>query len=309
MEYPSSTNYGIIFNHYEIINDYYTEPDTSASFTTSVVNSLRDVQTVAGTDLSISLGSQNVATWDSVTFKLDKTKAGLQPSFSNCNDSSNYNYYYFHTLEMVWAQKKSAATTTTVGINALSSTAAYQSTFAFKWVRLFDSSNTKERFNPVTLKYSVPPTLTLTPFTSYSSATLTAVQGYERQGSTVYYKILITTKIVPQSGEIRVIFDSAKFSADVIGGCRVGSGFAKSSSYKEVLRCYRALDGFVISGFSAIAASSSIEIFFYVKSLVAVTNSAISIDIYGIYRDNTTRVSNAVVHQASHTASPNPTNL
>lgn len=143
MEYPSSTSYGYIFNHYEIINDYFTEPDASTTFTTSVVNSLRDVQTVAGTDLSISLGVPNVATWDSVTFKLDKSKDGLIPAFANCNDTTNYNYYYFHTLEMVWAQKKSAATTTTVGINALSSTRDYQSTFSFKWVKIFDSSNTR----------------------------------------------------------------------------------------------------------------------------------------------------------------------
>jgi hypothetical protein len=108
-----------------------------------VINSLRDVQTVAGTDLSISLGMANVAQWDSATFKLDKSKDGLIPAFSNCNDTTNYNYYYFHTLEMVWAQKKSAATTTTVGINALSSTRNYQSTFSFKWVKLFDTSNTK----------------------------------------------------------------------------------------------------------------------------------------------------------------------
>ena len=71
--------------------------DTSASFTSSVINNLRDVQTVSGVDLSINLGA-NVLTWDSVTFKLDKSQPGLKPSFSNCNDTTNYNYYYFHDL-------------------------------------------------------------------------------------------------------------------------------------------------------------------------------------------------------------------
>lgn len=89
----------------------------------------------------------------------------------------------------------------------------------------------------------------------------------------------------------------------------MGTGFVKSASYKEALRCYRGLNGFVISGFNAITASTSLEIFFYVRSLVAVTNSDISVDIYGIFRDNSTRISNAVVQQASHTSSPNPTNL
>jgi hypothetical protein len=126
-----------------MINDYYTELDSSTLFATSIINSLSDVQTVAGTDLSIDLGSSIVTAWDSITFKLDKSKVGLIPSFANCNDTSNYNYYYFHTLEMVWAQKKSASNITTVGINALSSTKAYQSTFSFKWVKMLDSSNTK----------------------------------------------------------------------------------------------------------------------------------------------------------------------
>lgn len=98
LEYPTSTNYGIIFNHYEIINDYHTEPDVSASFSTTILNNLRDVQTVAGTDLSIDLGGLSLTTWDTITFKLDKSKVGLLPSFSSCNDTSNYNYYYFHTL-------------------------------------------------------------------------------------------------------------------------------------------------------------------------------------------------------------------
>ncbi len=101
---------------------------------------------------------------------------------------------------MVLAQKKSTGNMSTVGINALSSTINYQSTFAFKWVRMFNSSSTKERFNPLTLRYSVPPTLTLNTFATYSSATITAIQGMEKQGSTVYYRVLITTKIVPEHG-------------------------------------------------------------------------------------------------------------
>lgn len=141
-----------------------------------MTNNLRDVQTVEGVDLSIDLGA-NVPTWDTVTFKLDKSLNGLQPSFRDCNDTSNYNYYYFHTIEMVLAQKKSASSLNTVGINALSTTINYQSTFGFKWVRVFDSSNTKERFNPKTLKYSQPPTLTLNPLTTYTSASVTAIQG------------------------------------------------------------------------------------------------------------------------------------
>lgn len=98
---------------------------------------------------------------------------------------------------MVLAQKISSSNLSTVGINALSSTINYQSTFGFKWVRVFNSSNTKERFNPKTLKYSTPPTLTLNTFTTYISSSITAVQGMERVGSTVYYQCMVTTKIIP----------------------------------------------------------------------------------------------------------------
>jgi hypothetical protein len=69
------------------------------------------------------------------------------------------------------------------------------------------------------------------------------------------------------------------------------------------------LNGYVIAGFNAISASTSLELYFYIKSLVAVTSSDVSVDIYGVYRDNTTRISNAVVQQVTHVSSPNPTTI
>lgn len=75
------------------------------------------------------------------------------------------------------------------------------------------------------------------------------------------------------------------------------------------MRCYRGSNGFVVSGFSSIAASTSLQIFFYVQSLISFTNSSISADIYGVYRDNTTRISNSVVGQVSHASSSYPTSL
>ena len=46
-----------------------------------------------------------------------------------------------------------------------------------------------------------------------------------------------------------------------------------------------------MNGFSAISASTSVKIYFKLKAIAAVTNSAISADIFGIYQDNTTRIS------------------
>jgi len=39
------------------------------------------------------------------------------------------------------------------------------------------------------------------------------------------------------------------------------------------------------------------------------TNADITVDVYGIYRDNTTRISNAVVAQVTHASSSYPTSL
>ena len=57
IEYPISTDYGIVFNHYEVINDYYTEPDTSTMFSTTILNLVQSVQIDNNVDLSIDLGS------------------------------------------------------------------------------------------------------------------------------------------------------------------------------------------------------------------------------------------------------------
>lgn len=83
----------------------------------------------------------------------------------------------------------------------------------------------------------------------------------------------------------------------------------KASSYMAVLRCYRSLNGYIVAGFNSVTASTPLEIFFYMKSSVAVVNSDIAVDIYGIYRDNSTRISRAVVYQANHPTGSYPTNL
>ena len=165
-------------------------------------------------------------------------------------------------------------------------------------------------FNPATIYTSTPPTLTLNPFTTYTTPTITVVQGYEVQSSHVMYLLNVGTKIVPEGGEVRVLFDSAKFTSNVIGDCRVvGSGFVKSTLTSSVLRCYRALDGFVIAGFRAITPTASLSVYFYVKSLVAVTSSDITVNVYGIYRDNTTSISSAIVQSLTHTSGSYPTNI
>lgn len=96
-------------------------------------------------------------------------------NFLNGNDTSNYNYYYFHTINMILAQKKSTSTVTNVGIGGLSSTINYARDFKFSWVKVHDSSNAPTTTNPKTLKYGNPPSLTLNYLTSYSSAVLTKI--------------------------------------------------------------------------------------------------------------------------------------
>lgn len=105
------------------------------------------------------------------------------------------------------------------------------------------------------------------------------------------------------------MFDSTKFSTNLLSRCRVGTGFTKSTNEKMVLRCYRGLDGFVISGFGAIAASTDLTIYFYLKSLVSVSASGLWVDMFGIYRDNSTRLANATIRDLTHTTTTYPTNI
>jgi hypothetical protein len=86
----------------------------------------------------------------------------------------------------------------------------------------------------------------------------------------------------------------------MIGNCRLGSGFVKSSNYLMTLRCIRAKNGYIITGFNTIAASTTLNAYFYVKSLGTVTASAISIDIFGIYRDNSTRIALSNISTITH---------
>jgi hypothetical protein len=44
---------------------------------------------------------------------------------------------------MVIAQKKTTSLNTNIGIGALSSSLDYQSTFAFKWIKIMNASNVK----------------------------------------------------------------------------------------------------------------------------------------------------------------------
>ena len=75
------------------------------------------------------------------------------------------------------------------------------------------------------------------------------------------------------------------------------------------LRCYPTSEGFNIAGFSAITAATSAKIYFKLKSTASVTNSSISADTFGIYQDNTTRVSLAQVGTVTTASSTVPNSL
>ena len=177
MVYPSSSYYGKVMQMHQSINEYYTEADTSTSFNPSVTNVNRNVQITSGIDLSMDLDGESLSQYDVVTFKLDNSYEGLLQDIDAGNDTSNYDYYYFHTINMIVAQKKNSNAVTTVGINADSSSLDYQRSFKFNWVRIFDSDITAMSTNPKTLKYGDPSSLMLNYLTTYSSSSLTLVEG------------------------------------------------------------------------------------------------------------------------------------
>ena len=233
-----TSGYEYVHNFYQSYNEYYTVADSSSSMSTSITNSLRAVQTVSNVDLSVNLGSYNLNQWDTAIFKINNALDGITPSIKNANDTSNYNYYFFKNIHMIMAQKKSTNTISTIGIGAASSSINYQSTFGISWVRIFNNSNVPTTTNPYTTYYSTPPTLTLTHLTTYSSSSVTLEEGYQNVGSTAFYSVTFSTPIIPQGGEIRVLFDKTKFSSDERLPCRLGTGFVRSSNDAMALRCY-----------------------------------------------------------------------
>ena len=291
MEYPSSTNYGKIIQMHQSLNEYYTVADTSTSFNPSVTNTLKNVQVTSNIDLSINLDSESLDQYDAVTFKLDNSYEGLLSDFVAGNDTSNYDYYYFHTLNMVMAQKKNNNQVTTVGINSDSSSLDYQRAFKFAWVKIFDTDITSMNDNPKTLKYGDPSSITLDYLTTYSAATLTPLEGEEYEGSSTMYQLDITVPIIPEGGEIQIKFDSSKISTMTGAHCRVGSNFVRSSDDSQILRCYKMTDGFVIAGFQGISTGTSLRLYFYIKSLTTLTTEDIAFDLYGIYEDSTSSIS------------------
>ena len=173
-----ASGYEYIHNHYESLNEYYTVADTSSSFTTSIANNNRAVQSVNTVDLLINLGTASLSQWHTVIFKINNALPGIIPFISSPNDTTNYDYKYFKVLNMIIAQKKNSNNVLHVGIGSSSSAVDYQSTFGISWVRIFNSYNAPTNVNPYTLLYSTPPTLTLTHLTSYSSKSITLVEGY-----------------------------------------------------------------------------------------------------------------------------------
>jgi hypothetical protein len=234
-----ASGYEYIFNHYESINEYYTVSSTSTIFTTSINNNVRAVQTVSGVDLSVNLGSYSLSQWDTAIFKIDNSQAALLPSIANPNDTSNYNYYYFSIINMIMAQKKSLNTITTIGIGSSSSSINYQSTFGLSWVKVFNNSNTPQTTNPFTVYYSNPPALTLTYLTTYAASSVTLMEGFQSQGSAAMYKVTFTTPIIPDGGEVRILFNNNYFTSYNNGSCRVNTNYAKSPNLYNPLRCYR----------------------------------------------------------------------
>lgn len=304
-----SSGYEYIFNMYQSINEYYTVSDTSAVMSTSITNSLKTVQSVNNVDLSVSLGSYSLSQWNAAIFKINNALPGLIPAISSPNDITNYNYFYFKNINMIMAQKKTANSVANIGIGALSSVINYQSTYGISWVRIFSTSNAPITTNPYTLYYSTPPTLTLATLTSYTSKTLSLVEGYSSVGSSALYLATITTPIIPEGGEIRILFDNSVFSSNNYDACRLGAGFVRSTNDYSALRCYRQSQGFRIAGFSGIAASASIQIYFKLTALASSASSAIQADVFGIYLDNTTRISLANINTITVAASNAPSYL
>lgn len=148
------------------------------------------------------MGSNTLTQYHVATWKLDNSLVGLTslPNFVSPNDTTNYNYYYFPTINMVMAEKKTSTNIYTIGIGASQSSQDYSTTYNFNWIKIFSTSNTQMLTNPYTLYTKVPSALTLSYFSSYSASTVTLMEGLQNTGSNSLYLIRFTVAKIPSGG-------------------------------------------------------------------------------------------------------------
>ena len=89
----------------------------------------------------------------------------------------------------------------------------------------------------------------------------------------------------------------------------MGVGFSKSTNDGTVLRCYRTSEGFRVVGFGALTASTTVNIFLKLRAKTIATSSVLTVDVFGIHEDNTTRISQAQVGTLSIAESTVPSYL
>lgn len=106
------------------------------------------------------------------------------------------------------------------------------------------------------------------------------------------YKVDVTVPIIPLGGEIQFLVDSSKIDTDSGATCKIhGSTFIRSSSDSQVLRCFRFLGGFKVTGFTAVTTNTPLSVYLPIKSKVSLTSENVGINIYGIYSDTTSSIS------------------
>jgi hypothetical protein len=289
LSYASSNSYGNIVSFCESINEYYTVTNTSSVLTASIVSSSSQIQSTS-VNIGINMGINSIAMGNVATWKLDNSLLGLVnlPDFALPSDTNNYYYYYFPKVNMVMAEKKTPTSVYTIGIGSTESSQEYSTTFNFNWIKIFSTSSAQLLTNPYTLYTNNPSALTLTYFSSYSTSSVTLIEGIQSIGSSSLYLIRFTVPRVPLGGEVNVVLNPSYFSfpsGSVGRSCNVEIGFARSSNNQQVLRCYQSSTSpyaYIIKGFTNIMSGVQMGVYVYMNSVAAGTNVPFTVNIYGV---------------------------
>lgn len=296
--YNTVNGSSVTLGQYPVVNEYYTQSNTSGPLGTALTNTNNMIQSPT-VDLAVSLASYSVPQWSLLEIKWDNTRSGLLtlPDIAvNCNDA-NYNCYYFPRLNLLHGEKKTLVTLYSMYLGATQLSNDFVTQFGLKWTKVLRTSNVQLNTNPYTLYTDSPAVKTLNFFTAYTAPSVTLLEGLTNLNSMGLYQFTFTVPRVPAGGEIDIVMNPAYFT---FPNGRLGYECTaltnlKSTAEQRVLRCLQDTTNnmYVLSGFDALSpvTNTTITITAYMKVAGYVgTLQAFSVNTYGQLGDHTKKI-------------------
>jgi hypothetical protein len=154
---------------------YYTVSYTPAATGMTITPASTTVQSSP----AVTLATVNVPQWYRLTFKRDKSRPGLKAigGMASIVDTTNFEYYFFTLIDFMLLVKKTATSVTSLAFGGTVDTQDYLTTFGFTHLRISNQSSSIQTSPIVSTNLIPPQSFTLSSLTSFSSSSISKLQG------------------------------------------------------------------------------------------------------------------------------------